>query len=148
MPEQGAGKAGQNRRSPSAAEYRALAEFRYLLRQFLAFSKAAAEDSGLTAQQHQALLAIKGFGGKAGLTVGGIAERLLIRHHSAVELIDRLVALELARRTTDPADRRRVRVMLGAKAEARLGTLSAAHLAELRAAKPALIELLSQLKEE
>jgi DNA-binding MarR family transcriptional regulator len=147
MPRRDAGKTGQDRRSPSASEYRALAEFRYLLRQFLAFSKAAAEESGLTTQQHQALLAIKGFGGKAGLTIGEIAERLLIRHHSAVELVDRLVAMGLARRAIDLADRRRVRVVLGAKAEARLRDLSAAHLAELRAAKPALLELLSRLKE-
>jgi DNA-binding MarR family transcriptional regulator len=139
-------KARQAREAIGPREYQALAEFRYLLRKFLAFSKAAAEESGLTTQQHQALLVIKGFGGESGLTIGEIANRLLIRHHSAVELVDRLVGMGLARRTTDPTDRRRVRVMLAAKAEARLRDLSAAHLAEIRAAKPALTGLLANLK--
>lgn len=144
-PGRNAEKAGPGHEFPSDLEYQALAEFRYLLRQFLAFSKAAAEESGLTGQQHQALLAIKGFGGKSGLMIGEIAERLLIRHNSAVELVDRLVKIGLARRVTDPADRRRVHVILGAKAEARLKGLSAAHLAELHAAKPTLVQLLARL---
>jgi DNA-binding MarR family transcriptional regulator len=143
-----AGKARQAVKVPGEHEYRALAEFRYLLRRFLAFSKSAAERSGLTAQQHQALLAIKGYGGESGLTIGQIAERLLIRHHSAVELVDRLVAMGLARRTVDLEDRRRVRVMLGAKAEDKLKDLSAAHLAELHAAKPTLTRILANMTEK
>jgi DNA-binding MarR family transcriptional regulator len=138
-----AGKAQQSAESPGELDYQTLAEFRYLLRKFLAFSKAAAEGSGLTAQQHQVLLAIKGYGGETGLTIGEIADRLLIRHHSAVELVDRLVAIGLARRSVDREDRRRVRVTLAAKAEARLKELSAAHLAELHAAKPTLTRILA-----
>jgi DNA-binding MarR family transcriptional regulator len=141
-----AGKAQQSAESPGELDYQTLAEFRYLLRKFLAFSKAAAEGSGLTAQQHQVLLAIKGYGGETGLTIGEIADRLLIRHHSAVELVDRLVAIGLARRSVDREDRRRVRVTLAAKAEARLKELSAAHLAELHAAKPTLTRILASLK--
>jgi DNA-binding MarR family transcriptional regulator len=141
-----AGKAQQSAESPGELDYQILAEFRYLLRKFLAFSKAAAEGSGLTAQQHQVLLAIKGYGGETGLTIGEIADRLLIRHHSAVELVDRLVAIGLARRSVDREDRRRVRVTLAAKAEARLKELSAAHLAELHAAKPTLTRILASLK--
>ena len=64
-------------------EYQALASLRYSLRQFLHFSEQAAGEAGLTPQQHQALLAIKGFGG-AQLTIGELAERLQLRHHSAV----------------------------------------------------------------
>jgi DNA-binding MarR family transcriptional regulator len=141
-----AGKAQQSAESPGELDYRTLAEFRYLLRKFLAFSKSAAEGSGLTAQQHQVLLAIKGYGGETGLTIGEIAGRLLIRHHSAVELVDRLAAMGLALRSVDREDRRRVRVTLAAKAEARLKELSAAHLAELHAAKPTLTRILASLK--
>ena len=148
VPKKSGQKSRRSRKSPAFPEYQALAEFRYLLRKFLAFSKAAAERSGLTAQQHQALLAIKGFGDKEGLAIGELAERLLVRHHSAVELVDRLVDTGLARRTIDPVDRRRVRVTLSARAEARLRDLSAAHLAELRAAKPTLSRLLASLKED
>src|SRR5215469_11314344 len=72
------------------ADYERLAEFRYLLRRFLIFSESAAVAAGLTAQQHQALLAIKGAGSMADLTTGALAERLGIRHHSAVGLVDRL----------------------------------------------------------
>jgi DNA-binding MarR family transcriptional regulator len=148
MPGRNARKTGLKQKVPGLRDYQALAEFRFLLRTFLAFSKVAAERSGLTPQQHQALLAIKGFGSQAGLTIGEVAERLLIRHHSAVELIDRLVAMGLARRASDPDDRRRVRVTLAAKAEARLRDLSAAHLAELHAAKPSLTRILASLKEK
>ena len=86
------------RKAPSrpltAADYERLAEFRYALRRFLVFSEEAAKGSGLTAQQHQALLAIKGFG-RSPITTGELAKRLAIRHHSAVGLIDRLVAKSL-----------------------------------------------------
>ena len=68
------------------ADYAALAQFRYQLRTFLAFSEAAAQRAGLTPQQHQALLAIKGFSGREAASVGDIARFLLVRHHTAVEL--------------------------------------------------------------
>src|ERR1700756_1479577 len=87
------------------ADYERLAEFRYLLRQFLIFSEEAAERAGLTAQQHQAYLAIKGFGDAKPMTVGDLAGRLGVKHHSAVGLVDRLLAKSLVRRAAGGRDR-------------------------------------------
>jgi DNA-binding MarR family transcriptional regulator len=130
------------KRGMSDAEYRQLADFRYALRLFLDFSAKAARAAGLTPQQHQALLAIKGLsvGGQA--TIAMLAERLVCRHHSAVELVDRLVDSNLARRRVDPADRRRVDLVLTAKAQRILERLSAAHLNELQALRPSLERML------
>jgi DNA-binding MarR family transcriptional regulator len=75
------------------ASYEALADFRFALRNFLAFSEKAAAAAGLTAQQHQAMLAIRGAPEGESLTIGQIASRLMIRHHTAVELVDRLAAM-------------------------------------------------------
>ena len=123
-------------------DYRRLAEFRYLIRCFLEFSETAAARTGLTPRQHQALLAIKGAPDGSVTTVGYLAERLRVRHHSAVELADRLVEAGLISRMHDTADRRRVRLALTRVAEARLASLSASHLQELHRIRPALLELL------
>lgn len=126
--------------------YAALAEFRYSVRSFLAFSEHAAAQAGLTSQQHQALLSIKARSDGKGMAVGMLAERLLVRQHSAVELVDRLSRLGLVSRTPDSVDRRRVLVSLTPEGEERLRTLSQAHLAELRAIGPALAEILAGLQ--
>ena len=123
------------------ADYVALAEFRNALREFLAFSETAARAAGLTSQQHQALLAIKGFAGGDDLTVSEMADRLLLRHHSAVELADRLGRLGLVRRRADLKDQRRVLISLTAKAERILNGLSATHLEEIRRVGPYLAAL-------
>ncbi|MFC3675625.1 MarR family winged helix-turn-helix transcriptional regulator [Ferrovibrio xuzhouensis] len=127
------------------AEYEALAAFRYTLRHFLDFSQSAAEGAGLTAQQHQALLAIKGYPGREVVSVGELAERLAIRHNSSVELIDRLAAQGLIERRHDATDRRLVLLALTPKAECLLAELSAAHRDELRRLRPTLTELLDRL---
>ncbi|MBR1180007.1 MarR family transcriptional regulator [Bradyrhizobium sp. KB893862 SZCCT0404] len=124
------------------ADYTALAQFRYQLRTFLAFSEAAAQKAGLTAQQHQALLAIKGLADPEGASVGDIARFLLIRHHTAVELVDRMAKLKLIGRQADPEDARRVLVKLTAKGEQKLRSLSRIHLDELSVAAPALGKIL------
>lgn len=124
------------------ADYEQLSEFRYLLRRFLEFSERAAEGAGLTAQQHQALLAIKGFAGRDWATIGELAERLCIRHHSAVGLIDRLVAKELVTRRIGADDRRQVLITLTPVAETLLAGLSAAHRDELERLAPLLRDLL------
>lgn len=126
-----------------ASDYRLLAEFRFLLRQFLAFSEEAAREAGLAPQQHQALLAIKGYDGP--MTIGDLAERLAIRHHSAVGLVDRLVEAQLVIRDDDPADRRRVALSLSRKAETVLAKLTAAHRDELRRLAPMLKTLLHEI---
>jgi DNA-binding MarR family transcriptional regulator len=129
------------------AGYRTLSDFRYLIRRFLEFSEAAARRAGLTARQHQALLAIKGFSPERSPTVGDLARRLLIRHHSAVELVDRLVEAGLCARVHDPNDRRRVMLRLTEAAESGLAGLSAAHLEELRSLRPGLLQLLDRLED-
>ena len=126
-------------------EYETLAALRYALRRFVHFSEDAAQHAGLTPQQHQALLAIKGFPGRDQVTVGELAERLQVRHHSAVGLADRLVAERLVTRAVDEADRRRVYLKLTSRGEAVLEQLSAAHKEQLRRLRPELKELLERL---
>ncbi|MGA9451880.1 MAG: MarR family transcriptional regulator [Verrucomicrobiia bacterium] len=128
------------------AEYEALAEFRYALRQFLHFSEDAARAVGLTPQRHQAMLAIKGFPGCDRITIGELAERLQIRHHSAVGLTDRLVTEHYVRRLTDKQDRRQVRLVLTSRGEAVLETLSAAHHEQLQRMGPQINRLLMRLR--
>ncbi len=126
----------------SQADYERLAQFRYLLRHFLIFSETAAEQAGLTPQQHQALLAIKGQRGAQPLTAGVLAERLAIRPHSAVGLIDRLELKGLIHRAAVPADRRRVLIELTGAAEVLLRDLTMAHRDELERLAPLLRSLL------
>ncbi|MGY3454971.1 DNA-binding MarR family transcriptional regulator [Bradyrhizobium sp. LM3.4] len=130
------------------ADYAALAQFRYQIRSFLAFSEAAAHLQGLTPQQHQALLGIKGFVRPGPATVGDVARFLLIRHHSAGELINRMAKLGLVGRVTDPEDARRVHLRLTRKGEQKLQALSRKNLEELRrAASPALSRLLKSFRQ-
>jgi DNA-binding MarR family transcriptional regulator len=128
------------------AEYETLAAFRHSLRQFLRFSEEAANGAGLTPQQHQALLAIKGFPGRDRVTIGELAERLQIRHHSAVGLADRLVSARLIAREQSAADRRQVFLALTARGEAVLEKLSAAHKEQLRRVAPQIESLLKRLR--
>ena len=128
------------------SDYEALAQFRYQVRTFLAFSEAAAQRAGLTPQQHQALLAIKGFAGEEGASIGDVARFLLIRHHTAVELMNRMAKLKLISRGADPADARRVLVNLTGKGEQKLRALSRIHLNELRAASPVLSRILRSFR--
>ena len=133
------------RGKPQTDDYRALASFRYALRQFLEFSGSAAKSVGLTPQQHQALLSIIGAPEGQAVTVGFLAERLLLKHHSTVELVDRLVELELLTRQPDAADRRKVLLNLTPKAKRLLTKLSAAHIEELRRIRPVFADLLERL---
>src|SRR5271169_3462761 len=119
-------------RGLTAADYRDLAEFRYQIRRFLHFSEQAARRAGLEPAQHQLLLAVKGHAGEP--TVGDLAERLQLRHHSVVGLIDRLAESGLVRRNRAGGDRRQVRVRLTPKGDAVLRKLSLDHRAELGAA--------------
>jgi DNA-binding MarR family transcriptional regulator len=124
-------------------DYRRLAEFRYLLRNFLSFSEEAANQARLAPQQHQALLAIKGAGGH--MAVGDLSQRLLIRPHSAVGLADRLVEAGLLKRCNDETDRRRVLLTLTPAAERKLKSLTLAHRQELARLAPLLKTLLVEL---
>lgn len=130
---------------PQTVDYRSLAEFRYAIRKFLAFSEAAASEAGLTAQQHQALLTIKGVGEADGLSVGDLATRLLVRQHTAAELANRLEEAGLVRRRSDPKDGRRVLLTLTPESENRLQSLSSIHLDEISSMAPQLVSILAKL---
>ncbi|MFO7324266.1 MAG: MarR family transcriptional regulator [Pseudomonadota bacterium] len=113
------------------ADFEYLAEFRYQLRRFLRFSENAVQAEGLTPQQYQLLLQIKGFPGRNWATVGELAERLQARHHGTVALVSRCEAAGLVRRVPDPDDRRQVRVHLTDAGERRLMRLARLHRDEL-----------------
>ena len=143
----------QSLRAPSPHElaphdYEVLAEFRYLLMRFAAFSEQAAHAAGLAPRQHQALLAIKGYPGGAEVAIGDLAERLGIRHHSTVGLVDRLARAGYLVRRADPRDRRRTLLALTASGEQALAGLSAAHRRELRRVAPLLKAVLGRLEPE
>jgi DNA-binding MarR family transcriptional regulator len=129
----------------SQAEYRALAEFRYELRRFLHFSEQAARAAGLEPQQHQLLLALKGMPVQKDTSVGELAERLQIQHHSTVELVNRMVERGLLARRRDESDQRRVLVGLTPYGEEVLKKLSLLHRLELRTTGPALVKALNAL---
>ncbi len=115
-------------------DYHALAEFRYQIRRFLNFSQRAARTVGVDPQQHQLLLAIRGLPAGTNPTIRALSERLQIRHHSAVELIDRSVARGLVQRQRDGVDRRQVSIHLTPKGDRLLNELSLHHREELRQA--------------
>ncbi len=126
-------------------DYEALAAFRHALRRFAAFSEAEARAAGLTSQQHQVLLAIKGTPGRDALGVSDIAAHLLIRHNTAVELVDRLAEAQWVRRLPDAADGRRTLVALTEQAEVVLRDLSVIHQRELRTIRSTLLTLQKQV---
>ena len=133
------------KRQVTDAEYEALAEFRYRLRRFLHASEGIARGAELEPQQHQLLLAIKGLPAGRQATIGGLAERLQLRHHSAAELIDRAEERGLVRRARSGVDRRQVFVRLTAEGTEKLRKLSVHHRDELRSAGPALVRALITL---
>ncbi|MGB3330904.1 MAG: MarR family transcriptional regulator [Thermomicrobiales bacterium] len=128
----------------SKGHYEALAEFRHALRRFQRFSDEAARNADLEPQQHQLLLAIKGSADDR-LSVGAIAERLQIQHHSAVELIARAEARNLVHRAHGQADRRVVFVTLTELGTDALRDLTATHRRELLTAAPELIRILQRI---
>ena len=130
----------------SKGEYEALAGFRYALRKFLHFSEQAARQAGLTPQQHQALLAIMGYPGADRISIHQLAERLQLRHHSVVGLVDRLAGLGLVERSASAEDRRLVFVSLTPQGKAILDQLVDAHKEELRRLSAGLIELLAEIQ--
>lgn len=127
------------------ADYQALAEFRYQLRCFLAFSEQVSRAMGLEPQQHQLLLALKGLSGQEKVTISDLAERLKIQHHSTVELINRMNDRNLVQRDRDKQDQRRVLVTLTPYGEEVLRKLSMLHRTELRTTGPVLVQVLQTI---
>lgn len=129
------------------SHYESLAALRHELRRFLNFSQMAARKAGLTSQQHQALLALKGFPGRDYASIAELAECLQSKHHSTVGLVDRLALRQFLRRAPCKTDRRRVEVRLTARGEKVIEHLSTIHLQELRQFGPTLHRLVGSITE-
>ena len=138
----------RSRARMTKADYEMLAEFRYALRRFLRFSEERVRSAGVTPQQYLALLAIKGFPGRDSVSIGELAERLQVRHHSAVGLVDRLASQGLVARGQAAEDRRQVLISLTPRGAEVLERLAAMHRDELRRIGPALNELFGRLSSE
>jgi DNA-binding MarR family transcriptional regulator len=138
-------KANSTRTRLGRPDYRRLAAFRYTLRRFLSFSEMAARRIGLASQQYQALLAVMGHSGQDPITVKDLAHQLLIKHNSAVGLVDRLEAEGLVRRQAGVADRRKVGILLTSKGVRVFEGLAAAHHSELKRIGPELRDFLEYM---
>jgi DNA-binding MarR family transcriptional regulator len=125
--------------------FKAMAELRYQIRRFLRFSENAARGAGIEPQQHQLLLAVRGLPDGMAPTIGTLAERMQLQHHSTVELIDRLVERGFLCRLRATDDRRQVLVKLTRDGEEFLKKLSLYHLQELQSAGPAFVKVLQSL---
>lgn len=132
---------GQDKRP----DFKAMAELRYQIRKFLRFSENAAREAGIEPQQHQLLLAIRGLPDGLRPTIGALAERMQLQHHSTVELIDRLVDRGFLCRLRATDDRRQVLVKLTKEGENFLNKLSLHHLQELQSAGPRFVSILQTL---
>ena len=129
------------------AEYAALAELRYLIRKFIGEGDAVARAAGLEPQQYLLLLAIRGLPAGEEATIRALADRLALKHHSAVELIDRLELHGYVRRSRSRDDRRRVLVSLLPRGEKLLEQVARHRISELRASGAALVNAISALLE-
>jgi DNA-binding MarR family transcriptional regulator len=132
-------------KAPDFARYQGLADFRLALRRFLAAAEAISRAAGVTQQQYQALLAIKTW--PAGpMTMGDLAEQLLLTHHATVQLVNRMTVAGLAARRPSPTDRRSVHLLLTPQGEALVSRLAALHLREVLRQEAALTRSLRRLK--
>ena len=133
--------------SPTDEDYQRLLELRTGLRRFLRWSEQQAEAAGVTPAQHQLLLAVRGHPDERGPTIGDVAGYLLLRHHSAVGLVDRAEAAGLLVRVPDADNRSVVRLRLTDKGSAQLEALSELHLEELTHLAPTMHALWEVLEE-
>jgi DNA-binding MarR family transcriptional regulator len=130
----------------SDEDYRALAAFRAGLRRFLRFSEDAARAAGLTPQQHQLLVSVRGHPGPEPPTIGELADALQIKHHSAVGLIDRMTEAGYIQRAPSTVDSRRVHILISPAGEHVLASLTAAHRQEYRQLADALRQLIGRFE--
>ena len=129
-------------------DYARLAAFRHALRRFLRFSEDAAGAVGLAGQHYQAMLVVRACPSERRVTINDLAQQLLIKHNSAVGLVDRLVKLDLIAREPSPTDRRKVELRLTARGRNVLAKLAATHRAELRRIGPELERFFAGLSAE
>ena len=128
-------------------DYEALAELRHLGRKFLRFSKDLLRaTAGLSPEQYEALLAIKACSGPRGLTISQLSERLQVKHHSAINIVDRLVERNLIRREASERDRRQRHLKLTPAGERLIQELAAVHHEELRKRSEEMIKALKRLQ--
>ncbi len=133
---------------PTDADYQRLLEFRTGLRRFLRWSEEQAHAQDLTPAQHQLLLAIRGHPGQVGPSIGDVAGYLLLRHNSAVGLVDRAQAKGLVARTPDPEHRSTVRLSLTDDGARRLEALSELHIEEVPRLARSMRALFTDLDED
>ncbi|QNI34099.1 winged helix-turn-helix transcriptional regulator [Alloacidobacterium dinghuense] len=126
-------------------QYRKLAELRFQLRKFLQFSHVAAEGRGIRPQQYQLLLCVCGMPQELDPTIANVAARMMLKHNSAVELVDRTIEQGLLRRCPDPTDHRRILLRVTAAGERILASLADYHMQELEQAGPELIRALRRV---
>jgi DNA-binding MarR family transcriptional regulator len=126
-------------------QYAGLAGFRAALRQFVAASESISRRSGVTQQQYQAMLAVRTWPSDA-MTIKDLSEQLLLTHHAAVQLVNRLAKAGLAQRSPSPDDRRSVNLTLTAAGASLVETLAAEHMAEVLRQEPLLARSLRRLK--
>lgn len=132
----------------SKLDYQTLADFRYHLRLFLRFSEEEAAKEGLSPQQHQVLLAIQGYPDRERISMGELTEKLQLKPHSVVGLVNRLASEKLVSREPATEDRRRVFVTLTSRGLALLTHLTSVHRQELRRIAPSFRELLQQIEQD
>jgi DNA-binding MarR family transcriptional regulator len=133
------------KRSLSREDIQRLAEFRFQLRRFLNFSNAAAEEAGLRPQQYQLLQCVTGMPDELEPTIANVAARMMLKHNSVVELVDRTIEQGLLKRVPDPIDHRCILLRVTTQGERVLASLAAFHLEELDNAGPQLIRALHRI---
>ena len=138
-------KRAERRYHLRTGDYAQLAAFRHALRKFLRFSEMAAGDAGITGQHYQAMLVVRACPDQARVTINDLAQQLLIKHNSAVELVDRLVEQDLLKREASPRDRRKVELSLTARGRNVLAKLAAVHRGELHRIGPVLERFFADL---
>jgi DNA-binding MarR family transcriptional regulator len=138
-------KKAERRYQLATRDYAQLAAFRHALRRFLRFSETAASRVGLTSQHYQAMLVLRGCPDDQRVTINDLAQQLLIKHNSAVELVDRLVAVGLVLRQPSSADRRKVELRLTSRGRQVLAKLAAVHRSELHRIGPILKRFFGEL---
>ena len=129
----------------TTADYAKLAAFRAALRQFLRFSEEAAAQAGLTAQHYQAMLILRASADEGSVTINDLARQLLIKHNSAVGLVDRLVGEGLVAREASSSDRRKVELRLSARGRTVLAKLAGIHRREIERIRPMLERLIDDV---
>ncbi|MBT9329645.1 MarR family winged helix-turn-helix transcriptional regulator [Paracidobacterium acidisoli] len=137
--------AAHSRPGLTRAQIQRLAEFRFQMRRFLSFSSIAAEGAGLRAQQYQLLQCVCGMPDELDPTIANVAARMLLKHNSAVELVDRTIDQGLLRRSPDPTDHRRILLRITAQGESLLDSLANHHIRELEETGPELLRALRRL---